>query len=1021
MTKYNFPSLTSRLAIGILLAFSGLWAPYIHLFYLNAGNFTLPFLVHLPLLAALSIGIIGISFLLQSYCPSPIRYAASSILLFVGVYLWAEGTLFIGNFGFLQGGEMDWEKNQHLLYLELSFIAVGTYLFFRFKRLLPGHALTILLLIFVSSMANIYPAFKADNKRTKTTINHTFTKTGVHNLSPHKNVIIFIVDTFQSDVFAELLAEEPELKKVFDGFTYFPNATSAFPKTYASVPNILTGKAFDNSQPFPLFMEKSYLGNSAPKILKQNGFDVRFKTLAWQPYLANPEIADNLTSINSEDDRKWMQQKEFNKLTNLTLFRLSPFLAKPWVYNDNEFRIKAPDSKPTEKQTIDQLSKSQSIFSSGNTSKDLKFHDEMMAFLNSTSDKPTFRVFHFQGVHAPLNFDRNLKYIGKQANNRHHYREQAIGVINLLKQEFTHMKDIGAFHNSLIFIIGDHGCGEYSAVGFNNDAINSFGLDIKYQSEGDSVEEKIIRGGVPLMLVKKFKKSNPMEVSKSPVELGDIPNTIFNQLHLNKPIDGPSMFEIPESSERIRYHKYYQFSGWGQDYIVPLNEFKISGFSWDPKSWSLTGRDLNQMAIDAVDGELVILGESGNLNKFINTGWATPRVQGRQIANKMASVSIPITTTPNAIMLEVRTRPYLQSPSPETMTVLIDNSPQAVWSISKSSPVILKTLFPKHLYEGKNSIDLQFQMDNSEDTGPFIIEIFINYNPGIMDYGFGDPISFLQNQNSTEFLTSGWAPAEKWGTWTLGHRAAMVIKLQEPPSKDVQASIHFRPAVFTNASPLLVDVLANGETIATWSLSKKGWQSKNFIIPQTAFLNSKNLELIFSVDNPRAPGQFNSSGDTRLLGLGLESLVLSETTTNSTSKKKPFSNNLILENNKESKSKGLHDLENWNGTPTVWTNGKAHFKFDTQKLQQPKVLLIEVFKTRSKGSTITISVNGHDFVTNQFIQDGWIKLIDISSLPQSDEISIQISSDTFSPVKDNPNSPDHRTLGVALRQIILIE
>ncbi len=1011
--------LVSQLTISLLLVITGLWVPTIHLFFLNSVNFTLPFSVHLPLLGLLSAGIFSLSFLLLLISPARIRSGLSCFLLFLGIFFWAESTLLIGDFGFLQGGDMDWGKNQYLLYLEILLVGLFGFLSFRFRENLMRKTGLIFLVVIISSLANIFPAFQAHMSRTKTPTRHTFTQEGVLQLSPEKNVLIYIIDTFQSDVFAEIITDQPELKNTLDGFTYFPNSISAFPKTYASIPNILTGKAFDNSTPFPLFLRDAYLANSAPKVLKEKGFDVRYRSFTWQPYLADPLVADNLTDIKSAEGRQWMQSHEFNQLSNLALFRLSPFLLKPWVYNDNEFRLRESPIPQDTSHPVDHLSEVESVYSGGNKVEDLKFHDEVMAFLSTEGNKPAFRVFHFAGVHEPLSLDQDLNYIGKQSNSRGPFKEQAIGMLKMLDLEFQRLREIGAYDNSLIFVVGDHGCGEHRQVGFRSAAALDLGLEIDLNIPDNPVGEEVIRGAVPVILVKPMGSSGIMDLSTAPVQLGDIPNTIFQELGYGKAADGPSILEIPESSDRKRYHRQYRFAGWGQDFIVPLTEFEVSGFSWAPSSWAPTGRDLNQLAVETIDGQLIILGQGGNLDSFDHEGWINPEAQGRFFTGGKASISIPVKGDSKTKWIGIRTRPYRASKTPVPLTVTINSKPVATWNFSSASPEYIKSTIPHRLFEAGKTFDLGFEFGDPDKSGPFFIEIRIIDVPDFTPFTIGDSLSFVTKGNSVDYVREGFYHHENWGTWTVGHSARICMTLDALPTEDLEIEMKLRPAVFPKSPPVIADVVANGTLMKQLSFTKNGWHTLSFTLPKELISESHELDLLFTIHNPRAARDYKKTGDARKIGLGFSHLIIRSGETGRVDENSPIDKNLIQERKYTKKIKGLYPSEKWADKPVAWTNGSAGFQLEIPKQGVPTVLKITVEAGTPGNSDLVVYANNTLVAAPNIKTYPWNGVVDLATVPISEKLNLVLLSATHTPASINPASGDKRKLGAALSLVEL--
>ena len=62
------------------------------------------------------------------------------------------------------------------------------------------------------------------------------------DLSENKNVVVFLLDCFDVKVMNSILEKQPDILQDFDGFTYFPNSTSVYTRTYPSISYLLTGE-----------------------------------------------------------------------------------------------------------------------------------------------------------------------------------------------------------------------------------------------------------------------------------------------------------------------------------------------------------------------------------------------------------------------------------------------------------------------------------------------------------------------------------------------------------------------------------------------------------------------------------------------------------------------------------------------------------------------------------------------------------------------------------------------------------
>ena len=114
----------------------------------------------------------------------------------------------------------------------------------------------------------------------------------------------------------------------------------------------------------------------------------------------------------------------------------------------------------------------------------------------------------------------------------------------------------------------------------------------KKSIDSSIVSEKIVTGGIPLMLVKPINSIGPLSISDTPVALEDIPKTIADSYGIANNYSGESILDNNNTSERIRLYYHYDWSHdyWDKQYLPPITEYQINGFSWDSVSWKQTYR-----------------------------------------------------------------------------------------------------------------------------------------------------------------------------------------------------------------------------------------------------------------------------------------------------------------------------------------------------------------------------------------------------------------------------------------------
>lgn len=1001
------------IAISGFLALVGIWSPFLQLFWLNRINLTLPLAPHLPWLALATVALVVVAMDLQWSWPARWRSAVSLALLMLGVVLWAEGTVLVGHYGFFGGEHPDWQGNRHLLIGE-AILAAGLVLgAWRFRPLIARNVLWITGLLAAASVVAIVGAAVPSRSFTTADTANAFTEDRVFELSSERNVLVFIVDTFQSSLFAELLAAEPRWRDVFTGFTYFPDATSAFPKTYAAIPDLMTGEAFDNSRPYRQYLRESYLGASAPKVLKDHGFDARLQAFTWQPYLAHREVADNLVGLDAAG--RWRQQQEFITLCNLALFRLAPSLARPWAYNDGRFRLPESLLGDPPAGAPYQLSADQARYSANNDVDDLEFLDRFLTFTRADAQQPAFRIFHLWGVHAPYCLDADLRFIGRQPVSEEALVAQARAMLRLLEECLGRLEELGVLDRSMVIVVGDHGAGEFPQATLDHAALAALGHPVDPLAPTDPATLEVVRGGTPLVMVKGLDHAGPLAISRAPVELADVPATIFGELGLATEPSRPSMFDRDPAQPRQRYHRFYRFTGWGQDYIVPMCEYVVDGFSWDPASWSPTGRNLNQAAVAALDGVLVVLAEGGNLDDVVHAGWSTPEPQGRRITGERATVTIATSDLSGDLDLVVRASPTGTVPGAGPLLVATDAGASAVWTLVEEMPWTFRTVVLAPDDGPRGQLTLTLALADGATESPVISDIRLTGDHHVARYTPGQHIDFTTAGTATRYTMRGWADAEAWGTWTQGREADLYLQLDAAADDGLVLEMDLRPAVLGDSPPVELALVANGEEVAERVLRSAAWRTVTAVIPAEVIGARGTLELALRIGNPRSPWSAGVGTDPRPLGVGVGRIALRE-------RLAPAERLNVLEaDDFAARTLGFHALEDWGGKPVAWTGPTASVSWPLPGARFPAAVDLSVAKTGPGGGYCVVSANGVLVGAGPVTRTPWNARLDLRAVPPADHLTLRLHAQAHVPAATIAGSGDRRSLGLAISRIGLLD
>ena len=151
-------------------------------------------------------------------------------------------------------------------------------------------------------------------------------------------------------------------------------------------------------------------------------------------------------------------------------------------------------------------------------------------------------------------------------------------------------------------------------------------------------------------------------------------------------------------------------------------------------------------------------------------------------------------------------------------------------------------------------------------------------NSGLSSADIGSTYLFAADCADRNFhLVHGFSPIESWGVWTDGAEACMRIRLPKCDASSLQVAFGVAPFIQSSHPQLEVEVMLNGISAATWLFSFASVtdiESRSLTVPSRQLDCSGHAWLTFHIKNPISPMELGVSSDSRRLGLGLKSFVV---------------------------------------------------------------------------------------------------------------------------------------------------
>jgi hypothetical protein len=468
------------------------------------GQFFLPGLLFLFLLA-------GAGLILSA--KARVRYV--SFIFALAALTWFQGNLLVWKYGLLTGQAIDWRGHAWSGWLDalvwIGFLSLAVAFSKRISKIVVfGSALLLIL----QSFSGVYTILKKPAlwKSPAQLSAPVSPPPGVFEFSSRENAIQFLLDGFQSDFFREIFSQDPgKYLKALDGFTFFEEATCAFPSTQMSVPSILSGETYKNDVPTYRFIDRINKGRTIGNVLHDRGFDVDLVVGDTYTLRVRASTVYDIAIPYGYTEKQHVRNNAV-QMMDLVLFRASPQPVKRLIYHDQLWLFQRLIASRTENLEY-------RLFSHR------AFLDDFIRKASVAREKPDYKYLHLMTVHPPILVDENCGFRPGLPMTLESRIIQARCALDQFLSLLDKLRSLGIYDSSLIILQGDHGTAENVKM-LNDDRVADKTLYHESLSRMASL-------ALPLLAVKPPGARGPLAFSKAEVELTDLPATICSLLKID--------------------------------------------------------------------------------------------------------------------------------------------------------------------------------------------------------------------------------------------------------------------------------------------------------------------------------------------------------------------------------------------------------------------------------------------------------------------------------------------------------
>ena len=435
-----------------------------------------------------------------------------------------------------------------------------------------------------------YRAAQAPTPQTETYL----PQAGLYTMGTEENLLVLVLDSVDADQFAQALAEDPDLSRRLEGFTWYRNAMGLSDPTKYGLPALLTGQAYTQPVDYAGFIAAAYADAPLYTMLAGDVWDARFFTDSRYVSL-DAGVVDNLAREElAVNDPAGLTRD----LLRLCAFRYAPHFLKPqlWMYSNVFLPYAQAQGEP--------------VYEVTDPAFDARLREEG---LEATVER-AFRLIHLTGMHPPYTMDADCQYQAQGVTAQ----EQMRGCLRLAEDYLEQLRALGVYDRSAVLILADHGT--------------------------DTVHR-------PLLLLKRPGDTGEMAVNDAPVSYADLPATYVALLTGAQA--GTELWSIPQGQARTRL--YYHESS--RNNAFNLYEYSTQALSPSWEELIPTGRVFHGDSLEAAApytlGETLYFDLRATARPYLVSGFSSADFHSTWTVGESGRISLPLARLPRSDTLTV--------------------------------------------------------------------------------------------------------------------------------------------------------------------------------------------------------------------------------------------------------------------------------------------------------------------------------------------------------------------------------
>lgn len=801
------------------------------------------------LLPVLLVVFVAFTLSVMAFCcfvqKSKVSFYVYSFMFCTLLFLYIQGNYVPRNYGVFNGVDIEWDSYTSYavvsIVLLLVFFVLWIVISLKVKEKIYPVARVICIILLLIQLVTIGTLYIQNNVfGEKNTDSIVVTTDDMFHLSKDKNILIFILDAFDSAYMQEELNGEngDKYREIFSDFTYYPDTLGTYPTTRAALPYILTGVWYENDKPYVDYVRDAHTDNEIYTTLEENDYSVSVYT---SPLYISPDYS-MYTNVREGKYVVGNYGDFAAKIYQLVAFNYMPHQIKRVFYDgiDEWDELKAlTDGKKSFSSDVQRF---YSLFESDGLS---------LSEINNC-----FKVYHLYGVHPKYTFDETLT---TDKNKTYDVYDEVAGNFYLMNEFMNELKESGAYDNTTIVIMADHG-----QVG------------VYHQN--------------PLFMIKNAGESHEFAISDAEMSYQYL-SKIFISLATGNGVDEEYINSCSEEEPQRRFLYYLWERKWDKECLPSMSELFLDGDANNPDNLKMTGRHYLSGGIDYSYKLGAILSfakettaKKATAKEYCVYGFSVNEESITWTEGEETLMQFDIADEYENLLVSME---YITYASAQRVCIYANDN-KVVEFVARGEEK-QEFIIPGEYVKG-GSLSLRFELPDAvspESRGENTDErslalamknITISSTDKAFDekeqiemykYELGSELSFGGESTAEEYCVYGFSVSEEDGTWTDGKKALMQFNIAE---EHENLSVNMEYMTYTSAQR--VRVYANDNEVAEFVAG--GEEEQEFIIPNE-YVKDGSLSLSYELPDAVSPKSMGENTDERNLALAMKSITISST------------------------------------------------------------------------------------------------------------------------------------------------